>query len=179
VSRLTTLGFGSAGVLRLVWVKRGEAGMKSEIKQAIEATAIRGSLIPDRVVTAASEPTNPLHSLFEWDNRKAAHQHRLDTARELIRSIRYSGTTLKSVSYVHDPRTREQAYVPLSRAAKNKKLSQQIIEAEISRCQGAIHRAREVAAVLNLTEDLDDLLRDLVILRRKVTQDEAENRAMV
>lgn len=46
-----------------------------------------GDLSPEMVVNAAKEPSSPLHAVFEWDNDKAAHQHRLTTAGLLIRSI--------------------------------------------------------------------------------------------
>ena len=44
-----------------------------------------GILTPDAVVEDAAAKTSPLHSYFEWDNKKAAHAFRLDQARELIR----------------------------------------------------------------------------------------------
>lgn len=44
-----------------------------------------GILTPEAVVEAAQPKTSPLHPHFEWDNKKAAHQYRLDQARELIR----------------------------------------------------------------------------------------------
>lgn len=47
-----------------------------------------GSLTPDAIVDEASDPNHPLHSRFEWDNEAAAHQHRLEQARGLIRLVR-------------------------------------------------------------------------------------------
>lgn len=44
-----------------------------------------GILTPDAVVVDAQAKTSPLHPHFEWDNKAAAHQYRLDQARELIR----------------------------------------------------------------------------------------------
>lgn len=46
-----------------------------------------GELTPEAVVDAARNPKNPLHSAFEWDDAKAAQEHRLQTAGLLIRSI--------------------------------------------------------------------------------------------
>lgn len=37
------------------------------------------------VVEEASKKRNPLHNEFEWDDQKAAHEHRLSTARRIIR----------------------------------------------------------------------------------------------
>lgn len=46
-----------------------------------------GDLSPEAVLKAAEQETSPLHPLFDWDNDRAAHQHRLGTANLLIRSI--------------------------------------------------------------------------------------------
>jgi hypothetical protein len=46
-----------------------------------------GDLEPDTVVQAARDEKSPLHAAFEWDDSKAAHQHRLQTAGLLIRSV--------------------------------------------------------------------------------------------
>lgn len=44
-----------------------------------------GILRAEDVVKNAAVRTSPLHPEFEWDDTKAAHQHRLDQARALIR----------------------------------------------------------------------------------------------
>lgn len=48
----------------------------------------RGRLTPAYVVEAARHPKHPLHSQFNWDLKKAAYQHWLHQAAELIRSVR-------------------------------------------------------------------------------------------
>lgn len=46
-----------------------------------------GLLVAEQVVDAARDPRSSLHSYFEWDDGKAAEQHRLAQARALIRTI--------------------------------------------------------------------------------------------
>jgi hypothetical protein len=46
-----------------------------------------GQLTPVAVVREAKSPKALLHAAFEWDDTKAAHLHRLNQARGLIRSI--------------------------------------------------------------------------------------------
>lgn len=46
-------------------------------------------LRPDDVVEEARNPKSPLHDLFEWDDTKAAHQHRLSFARTIIKSVSF------------------------------------------------------------------------------------------
>jgi hypothetical protein len=45
----------------------------------------RGSLTPALVVEVASDPSHPLHSRFEWDDRIAGHKYRLEQAGQLLR----------------------------------------------------------------------------------------------
>lgn len=44
-----------------------------------------GILNPEDVVHSARHASSPLHSKFQWDDTKAAHEHRLWQARMLIR----------------------------------------------------------------------------------------------
>lgn len=46
-----------------------------------------GRLVVETVIEAAREPASPLHAGFEWDDTKAAHEHRLAQARRLIRAV--------------------------------------------------------------------------------------------
>lgn len=65
----------------------------------------KGELTPEDVLADAKNDNSPLHSFFEWDDSAAAHQHRLQQARGMIRSI--------VAVYVHDdkPSTKMRAYV--------------------------------------------------------------------
>src|SRR5476651_2627558 len=49
--------------------------------------ARNGNLIAAHVVEAAKRKTSVLHGVFEWDDKKAAHMHRLDQASGLIRHM--------------------------------------------------------------------------------------------
>jgi hypothetical protein len=53
-----------------------------------------GLCVPEHVVRRAQNKNSALHELFEWDDKKAGHQHRLEQARALIMSVQ--------VTYVHD-----------------------------------------------------------------------------
>lgn len=47
----------------------------------------KGEITPKDVVDDARHNNSPLHSFFEWNDSKAAEQHRLSQARGLIRSV--------------------------------------------------------------------------------------------
>lgn len=49
---------------------------------------IRKAGTPERVLLQASNPTNPLHDLFEWDDSKAAQEYRLVQCRVMVNSLR-------------------------------------------------------------------------------------------
>lgn len=46
-----------------------------------------GNLDPELVVEVASKPRSPIHKEFEWDDATAAHEHRVERARNMIRCI--------------------------------------------------------------------------------------------
>lgn len=53
----------------------------------LERIRSRSALTPEAVVTSASDPANPLHPAFDWNDQTAAHEHRLQQARQLIRAV--------------------------------------------------------------------------------------------
>jgi hypothetical protein len=59
----------------------------AELKRIIEANGNR--VDANRIVDEASNPLNPLHEAFEWDDSKAAQEHRLWQARHLAGSLQF------------------------------------------------------------------------------------------
>lgn len=59
--------------------------LKEQLEQIYHS---HGTLTPDVVVLEAKHPDHPLHSRFNWDDKTAAHEHRLSQAAELIRSVK-------------------------------------------------------------------------------------------
>ena len=47
-----------------------------------------GAINPEVIVREASSSKHPLHRYFEWDDRKAAHEHRLQQAYQMILASR-------------------------------------------------------------------------------------------
>src|SRR5262245_37104228 len=46
-----------------------------------------GEARPEDLVRAARDSAHPLNTFFQWDNAKAAHEHRLEQARYVLRAI--------------------------------------------------------------------------------------------
>jgi hypothetical protein len=66
-----------------------------------------GRLTPKAVVEAAADPQSALHRYFDWDDATAAHSHRIETARALIRSVtiveRRGVVRIEAPAYLRDP----------------------------------------------------------------------------
>ncbi len=122
-----------------------------------------GRLTPEAVVADAGDPESPLHELFEWDDSIAAHQHRLYQARSVIRSVRMDvrveQRSVSTVRYVRDPSAgEEQGYVSIASLRTEVDLARETVQTELKRAQSMLQRARNIADVLGLGEELDALM---------------------
>jgi hypothetical protein len=86
---------------------------------------------PDILIQESLDPERPLHAVFEWDDSKAAHQHRLSQARKLLRSItawvrtkeHYEPVRVTAVINVVDPQRGHQGYYEAKAVARSPKQS--------------------------------------------------------
>lgn len=151
------------------------------LQRILEEIAQRngGVLKPEHVVAEAAAPDHPLHERFEWNNARAAHSHRIDQARTLIRSVRVSvvveSRKITSVFYVRDPSLpkTETGYVSVPRLRSDKELAAAAIQAEFARARAIMERARDLAVVLGIEGDVDVLLGHLERLADDVPMLEA------
>lgn len=68
---------------------KGKPMTKSKLHAAfLQIKKKRRALTPEIVVEEAAANRHPLHDQFEWDDRLAAHKHRLDQAARLIRYVK-------------------------------------------------------------------------------------------
>jgi hypothetical protein len=133
-----------------------------------------GRLTAETLVTAARRETHPWHDNFEWDDSKAAHQHRLYTARDIIRTwappkITTETVERRAVMYVRDPRREngEQGYVNVARVRTDEDLKREVLVAEFQRAASALQRAYDVADVLNARAEVEKLIEKINILRQR------------
>ena len=129
----------------------------------IELEQPDGSITPEVVVADASNPDSPLHGHFEWNDSKAAHQHRLQQARAILR-VRFvvtnEETVLRVPYYVHDATAppKEQRYVSVLTLRTNHQSAVETTRLEIAKAEGALLRAKSVAAILGTAALFEDLL---------------------
>lgn len=97
-----------------------------KIRQAIREAELsrlyreHGALTASLVVEAASDEESPLHQEFNWDDAEAAHEYRLQQARQMLRVtvVAVDGGAART-RFVHVPAlasesTREGTYEPIS-----------------------------------------------------------------
>jgi hypothetical protein len=139
----------------------------------------RGYIEPVRLIEVARDPGNLLHDEFEWDVQKAAGQQWIEQARRLIRQVKVEVTIehreIRSVGFVVDPDRppKSHRYVDISIAARNREQARQIIVDEMGRITAAVRRARLIATVLGLEDELDRLIgtvRDVIAAAEKVEE---------
>lgn len=90
-----------------------------------------GRLERNLVLESARNPESPLHTEFEWDDRKAAEAHRLDRAGYLIRSIEVIVTETPATkpirAFVSVQRDEDRSYTSVAHALASPDLRAQVV----------------------------------------------------
>jgi hypothetical protein len=147
-------------------------------RQLLEDIAQRngGVLRPEDIVREAASSAHELHDVFEWDDLKAAHEHRVEQARTLVRSVRVVVTTEKKqvevVYYVRDPRlpTEQAGYIALPKLQMDAEIARQAIAAEFNRSLAALRRARDLAIALGADAKVDSIIESIEKLAGELPQ---------
>lgn len=149
--------------------------MKKAISELlINLHSTHGSLTPEMVVREASSSNSPLHGLFEWNDARAAHQHRLDTARTLIREVRvkitHNQVRLDAPYFVRDPAAdaKTQGYVSTLQLRSHEDLARESVLNECERAYAAFKRAQAVAAAVGVEADVLQLMSNIDELTQRM-----------
>jgi len=145
------------------------------ITRALQTLERAGKLTAEDVVAAARKRESPLHGCFEWDDNKAAECWRLEQARGLIRSVQVTITMddnrmISVPVYVRDPEVPddEQGYASLSSIMKNPAAARAALYVELTRVEGLLSRAENIAEACGLLEDVQRVAKRVKALRRRV-----------
>lgn len=132
----------------------------------------KGRLTPDVVVADAKKKASPLHSLFEWNTGKAAHAWWLETAREVIASVKLVirtetvvlGTTF---GYVRDPDVpgNVQGYQSTPAMRRDPERAREALVAELKRAASYVERCRKLALALGLEAEIEALIDQIVVVQ--------------
>jgi hypothetical protein len=145
--------------------------MTIQVREALEALRdAEGLLHITTVVEAAADPASPLHPHFEWDDTAAAQRYRLTQARTLIRSqkiqVKIGPAIVRSVEYIPSAVTIG-AYRRLTEIEPGSDDARAVMLRELGRVGGMLGRTRNIAAILDLHHEVDDLLHALSVLRSR------------
>ena len=122
-----------------------------------------GEILPGHVVDDAKSSRSPLHDLFEWDDREAAQQHRLNQARWIMRQITVEITgdnkeARTTRAFVHVRTNDHKAYTSVTRAMSDKDLRAQVVRRALDELNGWRQRYRnykELAAVFAALDEVE------------------------
>lgn len=150
---------------------------KDQIRQRLAELEKKGGgrLTPDAVVEDAKKATSPLHDQFEWDKGKASYAHWLYQARTLITSVmvvtQTETKTVTSVYYVRDPNAagNEQGYVSVPTLRSDEDSARAALVEAFSAVGDMLRRARQLAAVLEMDDEVTTLLNGVVELRDRIS----------
>ncbi len=91
----------------------------------------KGHLSAELVVNDAKSQRSPLHPAFEWDDPTAAHEHRLEQARNMLRSVvmlRDNGEDKRPIrAFVHVEAFDEPVYMDINVAMGDEALRKHIL----------------------------------------------------
>ncbi len=119
----------------------------------LSALAGRDPLTPERVLDDARDPSAPTHAAFEWDDQRAAHEHRLSQARRLIGAVvtvvpsREGEKEFRAFLHVETPEDDlltedRRQYVSTEQAAATPAYRQQVLDRLLAEAHAWAERAR-------------------------------------
>jgi len=126
----------------------------------------RGELTPEDLLNDAKHDNSPLHSFFEWDDTAAAHQHRLQQARGLIRSVvavyvSEDKPAVRQKAYVHVPERGANHYRETTHALSMKKTRQMVLQRAWSELRAWRQRYKDLAEFADLIDVIDEVEKHL------------------
>ena len=109
---------------------------KEVINEILKIQKDKG-LTPEEIVKVAKKKDNPLHDLFEWDNKVASDQWRLQQARVIVNEVKVivdkkEYFAFESVNIQSDnSQNYNREYVPIVEILSNKDLKLQLIKSAL------------------------------------------------
>jgi hypothetical protein len=131
-----------------------------------------GVITPDLIIKDAKRKKSPLHECFNWDVNKAAMEHWLGVARNIISSVQVTVTehtvVFPTPAYVEDPDKPKgtQGYVSTITLRSNKDKARRALIRELERAEAFMQRAYNVAAAVGLSNEIEALLAQIRSIAR-------------
>lgn len=142
-----------------------------------EELASSGPLTPAEVVADATDEASPIHSYFQWDDRKAGESYRLHQAGYYLRNIevqveRENADTLQVRAFhvVNIPAEKDEddvepdrGYMTYAEVISDASLLDQVIEQERARLRICQTHLRQYAALSRAADAVGVALREMVL----------------
>jgi hypothetical protein len=151
-----------------------EADVFGAFVEELAEGAEPGAVPPHLIVEKARPRSHPVHDLFDWNDKHAAHAHRLDQARHFVNRLRIVRVELKSNPTIserafYSVRTPDdhRGYVGRNRIVNDRDLRVQVIEHAKSELESFINK---YAAVLTLGRALPHLNDAIESMRDEIDQ---------
>lgn len=115
------------------------------VGEELERMKVNGSVTARDVLEAARDPANVLHGCWDWDVEKAAEEHWIGKARQLIRSIvevktSAAGKRTKQFAFVHVTDADGPRYVDVDHVASDDEIRDAAIEEALTQVEGLKRR---------------------------------------
>jgi len=128
-----------------------------------------GVLTPATVISDAKDKDSPIHSYFEWDNKKAGNKHRLHQARSLMNSILVkivypdnSESKIRkfhniTIEYSKEEKKSERGYVSVDVVVQSRELTAQVVEFARSELAAWSNRYRQYEKLQSFIDIVDNI----------------------
>ena len=149
--------------VRYVWGHGGASVRAQLVGEAVVAIAERdGCCTPAALVELARPKAHPLHSAFEWNNRIAAEQWRVQQARQAINSVRCvnaEGKAEEAPAFVHiQVEGNGEGYAPLSVALTIPYQSAYVVEEALAALRGIRRRYQSISELAGVWSAIDAVI---------------------
>lgn len=122
--------------------------------------ALNRPLTAEDVLERARDDKNVLHGAFEWDDAKAAHEHRIGQAGHLMRSITVDISRSNLIdrpvrAYVNVTQGENRGYTAITRAMSDIELRKQVIERAYAELEAWRSRYAELTELARIFAAID------------------------
>lgn len=138
---------------------------KAAIRDELLKLESESRLTPKAVVDRAKDPENPMHKMFEWDNKIAGARYRLQQARALISDfevlVEVDERTYNLNEFVEQPQkqNKQQGYTSIHKLVDNKRLARDCVNRQLTIARTYADKSRDFALYLGLVEHVGRIVK--------------------
>lgn len=138
---------------------------RAAIRDELLKLESENQLSPKAVVDRAKDPANPMHKIFEWNDKVAGKRYRLQQARALISDfevlVEVDERTYNLNEFVEQPqkKNRDQGYVSIHKLVDNKRLAMDCVNRQLTIARTYADKSRDFALYLGLVEHVGRIVK--------------------